>query len=160
MKLEAEGVAGAERLHRKIVAFGKELGACGQLKALAMPVIDLLRPVRTKRMARRGWADRVVADLGASLRMRRHACAELNRQHLRTEADAQERALLAQPNFDPVDLPANVIIGVIGAHRAAEKDRAGMLVERLGQRIAKARPADIEVMTERTERVADAARRR
>ena len=68
-------------------------------------------------------------------------------------------ALFAERNFDPVDLAADVVVGIVGAHRAAEKHRTGMLIERAGQRIAKARPADVETMAQRTQRVADAARR-
>ena len=71
MKLEAEGMAGPECLHREIVALGEQFGATRQLKSLAMPVVDALRPVRAERMSGRGRTDRVVADLGAALRMRR-----------------------------------------------------------------------------------------
>ena len=45
---------------------------------------------------------------------------------------------------DPVDLPANIVIRIVGAHRAAENDRAGMVVQRFRQRIAKARTPDIQ----------------
>ena len=45
MKLEAEGMAGLERLHRKVIAFGEQFSARRKMKSLAMPVIDLLRPV-------------------------------------------------------------------------------------------------------------------
>src|SRR6478735_2347497 len=48
MKLEAERVTRLERLHRKVVALGKQLGTARQMKALAMPVIDALRPVRAE----------------------------------------------------------------------------------------------------------------
>jgi hypothetical protein len=45
MKLEAERVTRLERLHRKVVALGKQFSAARQMKTLAMPVIDALRPV-------------------------------------------------------------------------------------------------------------------
>ncbi len=58
--------------------------------------------------------------------MRRDLRAELSGKHLRAEADAEERPLLAQRDFDPVDLAADIIVGIVGAHRTAEDDRAGM----------------------------------
>src|ERR1700758_707941 len=53
--MELQAVAGvvANRLHREIVAGGQQLGAIGQLEALAVPVIDLGRPVRAEARARR-----------------------------------------------------------------------------------------------------------
>ena len=80
--------------------------------------------------------------------MRCNAGAKLHREHLRAEADAEERPLLAQRNFDPVDLAADIVVGIIGAHWTAEEDRAGMPIERIGQGIAKARPADVEAIAE------------
>src|SRR5262249_14471177 len=71
MKLEAERLAVLECLHRKVVAFGEQLGAAGKLKSLPMPVIDALRPVRAERVSGRGRTDRLVADLDPALMMRR-----------------------------------------------------------------------------------------
>ena len=67
-----------------------------QLESLAVPMIDVLRPVRAERLSRRGRTDRVIADLGAALRMRRDPGAELHGEHLGAEANAEERPLLAQ----------------------------------------------------------------
>ncbi len=159
MKLEAEGVAALERLHGKIVALREQLGAMRQLKAFAMPVIDVIGPVRADGIAGRCGADRVIADLGDALRMRRDPGAELLGQHLRAEADAEERPLLAQRNLDPVDLAADIVVGIVGAHRAAEEHGTGMRIQRLRKRIAEARAADVERVAERTQHVADAAGR-
>ena len=90
--------------------------------------------------------------------MRRDLCAQLLGQHLGAQANAQKRPLLAQGNFDPVDFAANIVVGIVGAHRAAENDRAGMLIERLRQRVAEPRAPDIEGVTERPQRIADPAR--
>src|SRR4029077_18924486 len=122
MKLKAGGVPVLKRLHRKIVALGQQFGANRQLKSFAMPVIDPLRPVRAKRVASFGRTDRIVAYLRAALRVRCDPGAELFGEHLGTQANAKEWTLLAQGNFDPVDLAANIIVAVIGAHRAAEDD--------------------------------------
>src|SRR5258705_320139 len=122
-----------KRLHRKVIAFGEQFGAPGQLKALAVPVIDALRPVRAERMARFGRTDRIVADLDTAFGMRRDLCAQLFGEHLRTQANAQERPLLAQGDFDPVDFPANIRIGIVGAHRTAEDDNTGMPIQRFRQ---------------------------
>ncbi|GCC43755.1 hypothetical protein chiPu_0027705 [Chiloscyllium punctatum] len=157
MELQAEGVAELERLHREIIAGRKQVRAVGQSKALAMPMIDARRPVRAKGAARVRRTDRVVTDLDTALRMRRDARAELPRQHLRTEADAEERTLLAQRNGNPVDLAPDIVVGIVGAHRAAADHRAGMHLERVGQRIAEARTADVEGVAQRTQRVADPA---
>ena len=160
MELEAEGMAELKRLVREVVAFRQQFGAGRQLKPFAMPVIDLVRPVRAHGVARRSGADRIVADLGDALRMRRDFRAKLHREHLRAEADAEERPLLAQGHVDPVDLAADVVVGIVGAHRPAEEHGAGMLVQRLRQRIAETRTADVEPVPERAQRIADAAGRR
>src|ERR1700754_1791170 len=89
--------------------------------------------------------------------MRRDPGAELNRKHLGAEANAEEGPLLAQGDRDPVDLATDVIVRIVGAHRSAKNNGTGMVVESLGQWIAEARPADIERMAERAQRVADAA---
>jgi hypothetical protein len=84
----------------------------------------------------------------------------MHREHLRSQADSQERPLLPKRYGDPVDLPANEIIRIVRAHRAAENHGARMAIQRFGKRIAKARTPDIESVSERPQRIADAARRR
>ena len=160
MELEAECVTVLIRLHRKVVAFGKQFCAARQLKSLAVPVVDALRPVRAERMTRLRRTDRIVADLHPPFVMRRDLRAQLFGKHLRAQADAEKRPLLAQGNFDPVDLAADIIVGIVGAHRAAEDDRAGMLVQRFRQGIAEPRTPDVEGIAERPQRIADPSRRR
>ena len=92
--------------------------------------------------------------------MRRDLRAQLFGEHLRAQADAEKRPLLAQGNLDPVDLAADIIVGIVGAHRAAENDRAGMLIQRFRQGIAEPRTPDVEGMAERAQRIADPARGR
>ena len=89
--------------------------------------------------------------------MRRHARAELHRQHLRAEANAEKRPPLAQRNGDPVDLAANVIVRIVRAHRTAEDDRAGMRFQGVRQRVTEPWPADVEAMPKRAQHIADAA---
>ena len=48
-------------------------------------------------------------------------------KHLRAEADAEERRLLLQRHADPVDLGANEVVLVVGAHRPAEDDDAAVV---------------------------------
>ena len=55
------------------------------------------------------------------------AAAQVVRQHLRAQADAEERLVLPQRHRQPVDLAADEIVGVVGAHRAAEDDGGGMI---------------------------------
>jgi hypothetical protein len=91
--------------------------------------------------------------------MRRDFRAELHGEHLRAEANAEEWPLLAQGNLDPVDLAADVLVRIVGAHRPTEEHGAGMIIQRPRQRIAETRTADVETVAERAQRIADAARR-
>ena len=139
--VELQRVTGAiaKRLHRESIAFGQQFAAGRQVEALAMPLIDVIGPIGADHPPSLRWADRVIADLGVALRMRIDAAAEMVRHHLRAEADAEIRLLVAQRHADPVDLAAHEFLIVVGALRAAENRGAGMLVHRLRQRIAKTR---------------------
>jgi hypothetical protein len=94
MELQRIARAVAERLHRKAVALGQEIGAVWQIETLAMPLIDLLGPRIAQRQPDIGRADRVVADLGMTVGVRIDSGADVLRQHLRAEADAEQRLLL------------------------------------------------------------------
>ena len=52
--------------------------------------------------------------------------AEMVRQHLRAEADAEKRLFLLERHREPIDLAADEIVGIVRAHGAAENDGAGM----------------------------------
>ncbi len=95
-----------------------------------------------------------------TIRVRIDAAAKMPRQHLAAETDAEIRLVFLQRHADPVDLALDEIDIVIGALRAAENHRAGMLGHRVGQRIAQRRTADIERDAALAEEVADAAGRR
>src|SRR6516225_10660441 len=125
-----------------------------------MPVVDVIRPVRTNLQPGRRGMDRIIADLRATLRMRRNTGAKLLCQHLRAETDTEEWTLLGERHGDPVDLAANELIAVVGAHRAAENHGAGVVLQGFGKHIAKARPPYIEPVSELSQRVADPARSR
>src|SRR5579863_6260515 len=148
MKLQRVSAPVAKRLHLEHVAFGKKLGPVRQIEPLAVPLIDLLGPVIDHRKAGRGRPDRVIADLGVAGRMTKNPAAERPRTHLRAEADAEKRLLLFDRDGNPVDLAVDEFVRVIGAHRAAEDDGAGMIAQRLRQRIAEARPAHVEPVSE------------
>src|SRR3954454_12685628 len=124
-----------------------------------MPLVDLLGPGIAKRPPELGRADRVIAGLGLALRMRIDSAAELPGQHLGTKTNAKERFALRQRHRNPVGLAAHEFIGIVGAHRAAEDDSAGMLCQSVGQRIAKTWPADVERIATRLQSMADPARR-
>jgi hypothetical protein len=121
-----------------------------------MPVIDVIRPVRADRQSRRRRADRIVSDLRAAFRVRCDTGAELSGEHLRAQANSQQRPLFPERHRDPVDLAANVIFGIVGAHRPAENHHTGAAVERFRKRVAKPRTPDIQGMAERPQRIADA----
>src|SRR5262245_33483895 len=109
-----------------------------------MPLIDLLGPRIADRAPDLGRADRVVADLGMAAGMRIDAAAEVTRQHLGAETDAEKRLFRFERHRDPVGLAAHEIICIVGAHGAAKDDRTGVLHHGPGQWIAKAWPADVE----------------
>ena len=90
--------------------------------------------------------------------MRANRSAQLPGQHLGTKADTQEWLFLLQGNADPVDLARNPVVRVIGAHRAAEDHRTVMPGQGLRQGLAKARPADVEVVAALHQVMADPAR--
>ena len=91
--------------------------------------------------------------------MRIDPAAEMARHHLRAEADAEIRLLVAQRHADPVGLTLDEVVVVVGALRPAEDHRAGMFVHRLGQRIVEARPADVERIAELGQHLPDTAGR-
>ena len=122
-----------------------------------MPLIDVIGPLLAELEPGRGRADRIIADLGVAFRMRIDPLAEMARHHLRAEADAEIRLLVAQRHADPVGLTLDEILIVVGALRPAEDHRAGMFVHRLGQRIAEARPADVERIAELGQHLPDTA---
>jgi hypothetical protein len=127
MKLQREGAPGADRLHFEGVAFGQQFGTSGTVKAFAVPLIDAFRPGLDKGKAGGGRPDRVIANLGMTVRVAKHFAAELPRAHLRAEADAEKGLVLFQRHRDPIDLAVDEIVVVVGAHRTAEDDGGGML---------------------------------
>src|SRR5207248_1835925 len=87
---------------------------------------NLNRPVRAERQPCRRGTDRVVTDLRHPFRVRRNGRAELPGEHLRAQANAQKWTLLPKRDLDPVDFLSDVAVGIIGTHRAAENNRAGI----------------------------------
>src|SRR5262249_13641979 len=159
VELNAVGApAVAERLHREGVAFGEQFRSGRQLEALAMPLIDVIGPVGADEKPRASRADRVIAALDLAFRMNVDARAEVTRQHLRAEADAEEWLLFLQRHLDPVDLAADEGVAIIGALWPAEHDGARVVRERFGQRIVEPRPANVERITARLECMPETAR--
>jgi hypothetical protein len=137
VKLDRVGViALPERLHREGIALGQQRGTARQIEALAMPLIDMIRPDLADLAALERRPDRVIADLDMALAVEIHPSAKMPRQHLAAEADPEIRLVFLQRHADPVDLAFDEIEIVIGALRSAEDHRAGMLLERFRQRIA------------------------
>src|SRR5262249_4491040 len=138
------GRAPAEHLHREGLALGQKPGATGQVEAFAVPLVDVIRPRRAQVLAGPRRPDRIVADLHMAVAMAVDGAAEMARQDLRAEADAEEWLLLAPRPPEPLDLAPDELLLVVGAHRPAEDDGARMVRERLRQRVAEARPPDVE----------------
>jgi MFS family permease len=146
-----------EGLHRERVSFRQHHRLVRQVKALAVPLIDVVGPFAAHGAAGRRRPDRVIADLGVPVGMLVDPRPEVLRQHLRAEADAEVRLVLLQRDADPFDLALDHRVVIVGALRAAEDHRPGVLVERLRQGVAKARAAHIEREAALLELQADAA---
>ena len=123
-----------------------------------MPLIDLLRPGIAHRAPDLRRPDRIIADLGVTIGMPVDPAAEMMRQHLRAETDAEKRLLLLERHVQPIDLATDEISGVIRAHRAAENDGPSMGGHGLGERIAQARAAHVEGIAALAQGVPDAPR--
>src|SRR4030088_2556745 len=87
MKLEAETMARPKRLYREVAALGQQFRAGRKVKSLAVPVIDMVRPLLAKRQPCRRRSDRVISDFGSAFRMRGNRRAELHGEHLRAQAN-------------------------------------------------------------------------
>src|SRR5215469_14132331 len=158
MKLQRKsGAVVTEGLHWKRVALRQQFRAKRQVEALAMPLIDLLRPGIAHHAADIGRPDRVIADFGVTIGMPVDAAAEMMRQHLRAEADAEKRLLLLQRHGEPIDLATDEIGGVIRAHGSAKGNGAGVAGHGLGQRIAEARATQVERIAALAQGVAEAS---
>ena len=164
MELKAEGAwTHANGLGRKIVAGRQGVGPDGTIEAFAMPVIDMARPARAPRFAQ-GFSGRrghqwVIADLRAPFRMLPHRRAQMLREHLRPEAQAQIGLCFPQRNLQPIDLGFYIIVRIIGAHGAAENHRAGVVPQGVGKRIAEPRAPDIQRMPALPQQSPNPARR-
>ncbi len=141
------------------IAGGDQIGTAGQTEALPVPVIDMFRPgAEIKPGSSR--PDRIIADLDAAFRMRPDLSAKLFGQHLGTETDAEEWLVLAEWRGDPVDFPADPVVGVVGTHRSAKYDCAVVLRHGRRQRFSKTGPADIQPIAPALQHVADTPRSR
>src|SRR5262249_2180274 len=120
-----------------------------------MPLVHLLGPGLAHRAPDLGRTDRIIADLGMALRMRIDPTAHVARQHLATETDAEKGLLFLERHRDPVDLAPYELLRIVGARRAAENDRTGVIRHRVGQRIAKAWVADVEGIAALGQRTTD-----
>ena len=150
-----------EGLRREKIAFRQQRRAAWQVEALAVPLIDRARHLAAERgVAGGGRLDVVIADLGRAAGLVEHAVAEVARQHLAAETHAEKRLLLFQWNADPVGLARHPLVGIIGAHRTAENDGAGVVRHRFRQRIVEARAADVQLAALLDQQAADPARRR
>ncbi len=157
MKLHAVGGGAVdEGLIGKGVAAREQGCTGGQVEALAVKLVHLLRPVG-HRVAGVGGVDRVVAPLDQTVRMLVDGGAEMKRQHLRTEADSEEGRLLLEGHLEPVDLSLDEVVRVVGAHASAKDHYAGVIPQSLGQRFADTRAPDLDRMAARANALPDPA---
>ena len=161
MKLEAEGVPVLKRLHRKIVALGQQFGADGQFEPFAMPVIDLLRPVRAERVAGVGRADRIIADLARALadaaRRGRRAAWRASARPGKCRGTAAARAAEPRSSRSRGERNRRGSLALIGPPKMTAPACSSSVS---GRGSPKRGPADVEGMAERAQRIADAAGRR
>src|SRR5262245_35104674 len=160
MKLQRIAGAMTECLHRESVAFREQLTAVRKVETFAMPLIDVIGPVRTHIASGLCWPDRVIADLGVTVRVWKNTSAEMARQHLCAKTDTEIWFLVAKRDLDPVNLAVHELLVVVGALRPAENDRARVVVHRLRQRVSETWPPDVKRMAEFRQRLPNAAWRR
>ena len=157
MKLQGVGsVAIAERLIGIGVSPRQRNRAIRQIKSFPVPLINHLRPVE-QGLAFRCGVERVIADLHLALWMRLNISSQVAHQFLCTETDSQKRSVFLKRHGEPVGFPFDKFITVIGAHRAAEHDGTGMVIEAFRQGIAQGWAADIEFETTFTQSHSDAS---
>src|SRR4029453_3842758 len=87
MKLQRVAGAMAKCLHREGIAFSQQLTADGKVETFAMPLINMIGPVRTHVASSLRWPDRGIAAFGVPVRVGKNASAELARQHLCAKTD-------------------------------------------------------------------------
>src|SRR5262245_6089072 len=160
MKLQCVAGAMAKCLHGEGIAFSQQLTADRKVEAFAMPLIDMIGPVRTNLASGLCWPDRIIANLGVAVRVWKNTGAQLARQHLCAKTDTEIWFFVAKRDLDPVDLAAHELFIVVGALGSAKNDSAGVIVHRVRQRVAEARPPDVKRMTELRQSLPDAAWRR
>src|SRR5271154_1435260 len=61
VKLKPEGMPRSERLDRKVAALRQQFGSLRKVKSLAVPMIDMIRPVRADLKPSRGRMDPVIS---------------------------------------------------------------------------------------------------
>lgn len=109
-----------------------------------MELVDHLRPVH-QGLAVLGRLDAVPADLDQPVTVTLDLAAEVVAQHLRAETDAEEGRFSFSGTCVFRSPGLTEVVGVVGAHRATEHDGAGVAVQRVGQRVAERRTADVEI---------------
>src|SRR5262249_15535422 len=159
VKLQRVGAVVSEGLHGKAIALRQQVASGRKVKALTVPLIDLLGPWVADCKSALSRADRIATYLRMSVRGWVDAAAEMTRGQLGAKANAEARFALLERHRHPTDFPAYKVILVIGAHRAAEDDRARMLGHVRRQRVTIARAANVERKTTLHQSVPDPAGR-
>src|SRR5688572_24026710 len=159
VELDADGRAAVahDLVGKRAVGHSQQPATARNVEALAMPLVDVVGHLAESPRTV-DPADRVIADLDIAMLTMIDPGAEILRQHLRAEADAEERLVLLQRDADPLDLAADERIAVVGALRAAEDDGAAVMLERLRQWIVETASAHIQRVTVALEPLADMAR--
>ena len=164
-RMELDGKCGpavTERLVGKVFTAGRQAGcATDQIEPFAVPLINPLGPGTVGR-AVIGRLDVIIADLGAFVGIAVDLSAKLAGQHLPAQADAEIGHAGLQRAGDPVDLFADIVMlgVVVGAHRPAEDDRAGIILDIRGQGATQRRPEDVQRVALLQQLHADASWRR
>ncbi len=158
MKLDSKSAAAVlEGLVLKDGTLRQGNGAVGQRKPLAVPVIDVARPGSQRRGLLASY-NGFIAGFDMTRVMGEDLTSEMLREHLRAKANAENGFSLGKRNSDPVGFVLDVAVRIVRAHRAAENDSAGMPGHRSRERIAKARPPNVERDTFRSQILPDGPR--
>ena len=147
MELEAIGLFTiAEGLRLEILALGQEGWPLRQIKTFPMPLIDVV--------GERAFADAmpvfrrmdgIIANFHTALRVAADAVTEMAREHLGAKTNAKKRRVFLEWNSDPVYFAAQPGVFVVHAHRTAENDHTGIILQCFRKRIAERGTPAIEL---------------
>ena len=161
VKLQAERMVELECLDREIASLRQQFGAAGKFESLAVPMVDMIRPVRADLQPRRCRADRVISDLRAALagaaRPARRAAWRASARPGKFPGTAAAPCSGTAIQSISWRTKSSGSLALIGPPKMTAPAWPSSVS---GSGVAKPRTPDIQMVPERPQHIADAARRR